>query len=761
MINNGRTGGESYLALPALSGVLGPEFERRVTGGGSDPKEFVSGPAVKEIFQKGIQQLEQRLEETADKYDIHATMGRIRLRSNAIAKSHRHAVLFDKVQVAGVQEAGDILTLVTRNSLEKLVDLVERASEPNLVRLSAVSELTPYEAPIDRRGGRFVVSLFDGFLDDDSKLRDKGLQILEHLGVHLEPYGKSFHTFVGSAIPTDSAVKSMPWIRRIRPVFKVTGATLPTTFPSPRTHLPTPDGPLPSPIIGLIDSGIDASIQSLNRLVARRESHVPSQFADTSHGTLVGALAATGDGFNQGPDDIRTPRARLLDIQVIGTEEFEGIDEDDLLIQVEDAVQRFGPRASSLPHGVDQPVSIWNLSLNLKTVASDDEFSSFGMELDRIMRENGVVFTVPTGNYESQPYRGWESGHGPDVVANGNDRISPPADAALAITVGGLSNSSESPSIVPADHPSPFSRRGPGPGMLTKPDFVHYAGTYGRLGERKTGVRGPQTNGSPVQQIGTSFAAPRIAAQLAQLVELLPEPEPELLKLILLLSRTSPGDHNIQNRESINYYGFGVPDSPVSILSCNPWESTILLKGILRPGHDLRMPFPYPPSLEDASRQQRRGWIRMALVYFPVLDPSKGSEYCQTNVNASLGRDFGGAKPYKREVHPMPSENGAGPQIERELIAQTAKWSPVKLYERTFSRMRIDPQEQGWQLTLRLLLRQELEHYRDDIRQPFWLGIRIADPEGRSPIYREMSLQIGSLLQLVPLGTQIPVVGAS
>ena len=47
----------------------------------------------------------------------------------------------------------------------------------------------------------------------------------------------------------------------------------------------------------------------------------------------------------------------------------------------------------------------------------------------------------------------------------------------------------------------------------------------------------------------------------------------------------------------------------------------------------------------------------MALVYTPVLDSSKGSEYCQTNVNASLGRQFnypiGNPKRYQREILPL------------------------------------------------------------------------------------------------------------
>ena len=87
----------------------------------------------------------------------------------------------------------------------------------------------------------------------------------------------------------------------------------------------------------------------------------------------------------------------------------------------------------------------------------------------------------------------------------------------------------------------------------------------------------------------------------------------------------------------------------------------------------------------------------MALVYTPVLDSSRGSEYCQTNLTASFGRQFGyppgDAKRYKREIPPLPQKGGTGAQHEEDLIEHGWKWSPSKVYERTFTRMQIHPKE--------------------------------------------------------------------
>ena len=755
-----RNGGYTNSERPAMSGRLGQDYEEPISGGGSGPKGFVPSSEVRDVFSRGLELLKERLTATADEHHIEAAIARVRLRPRAIAKSHRHPVLFDRLQVAGVQRPGNILALITQRSLTGLAELVQHATQTQLLQLSAVAEVTPYEAPIERGEPRSVVTLFDGSLDDGSSLRSRGLEDLNRRGLQLKPYGKTRDAYTSSSLPPDETLRHMPWLRRVRPVMRFRSATQLGPHPiRPLNVLPSSQ-PLPLPIVGVIDSGIDSSIPWLQRLVVAQENHIPPKFADLSHGSLVGALAATGGGFTLDPNHFPSSLARLLDIQVLGSGDCDRIDEDDLVTLVEDAVERYGPRATPLPDAVDEPVLIWNISLAGTSAASEEMFSQVAVELDRIAQENGVIFTVAAGNYTQPPLRGWVPGHGPEKIANGEDRIASPADAALGISVGSLSDTSNSPTASPSDHPSPFSRRGPGPGMLVKPDVVHYGGTCARNGQPVGGIRGPYRNGTPLEDIGTSFAAPRVAAQLAQLVGVLPEPEPELLKLLLLLSCTSRGDHDTDRRESVNYYGFGVPETPVAILSCNLWECTVLLRGEIRPGRTLQIPFPFPPSLED--NQRRRGYVRMALVYTPVLDSSKGSEYCQTNVIASLGRRFdypvGNPKRYKREILPLPQKRGIGAQHEKDLIEHGWKWSPTKVYERTFTRMEIHPKEIGWRLSLDLLLRRELEDSLAEVRQPFWLGIRIADPEQRNPVYQDMRQQIQSMALAQPIALRPQII---
>ena len=606
MLTSDRTGGDTNFERPALSGKLDQSHEEPVIGGGSEPTSFGPSSEVKNIFSRGLALLEKRLTVTGEIHNVKATIAHFRLRESAIAKSHRHTILFDRLQVAGVQRPGNILALVTEQSLFRIDKLIQDASQRQLAQLSAVAEITPYEVPIERDGPRSVVTLFDGKLDDGSSLRQIGREALERQGIHLAAYGKTNEAFTSSSLPSNETLQHMPWLRNVRPVLRYrTVARLGPRPIRPRSVLLSKQ-PLPLPIIGVIDSGIDSAIPWLKRLLVAREGHIPDRFADTSHGSLVGALAASGGGFSLDSSYFPKPLARLLDIQLIGCGEYEGIDEDDLVTQVEDAVERYGPRAIDRSYEVDEPVVIWNLSLGGDSVASRNQFSLVAVELDRIAQQYGVIFTVAAGNYTKPPLRGWTHGYGPEDITNDEDRISPPADAALAVTVGSISDTSNPPTASPAEHPSPFSRRGPGPGMLVKPDVVHYGGTCGRLNEPVPGILGPCKNGIPLEGVGTSFASPRVAAQLAELVEVLPTPEPELLKLLLLLSCTSRGDHDSNRRDSVNYYGFGIPETPLALLSCSPWECTVLFSGELRPGRALHTPFPFPPSLEEGKK--RRGF---------------------------------------------------------------------------------------------------------------------------------------------------------
>ena len=103
--------------------------------------------------------------------------------------------------------------------------------------------------------------------------------------------------------------------------------------------------------------------------------------------------------------------------------------------------------------------------------------------------------------------------------------------------------------------------------------------------------------------------------------------------------------------------------------------------------------------------------------------------------------------------------NTSGVPWFRASPSASAQRSPTKVYEREFKRMQVHPNEIGWRLSFDLLLRRELELSREDVRQKFWFGLRIADPDHASPVYQEMRQQTQSsgLAQPITLRPQIGI----
>ena len=63
--------------------------------------------------------------------------------------------------------------------------------------------------------------------------------------------------------------------------------------------------------------------------------------------------------------------------------------------------------------------------------------------------------------------------------------------------------------------PSPFSRIGPGPEYIIKPEVSHYGGNAGVDNDGKivsTGIKSFAQNGKVAQAVGTSFSTPRITS---------------------------------------------------------------------------------------------------------------------------------------------------------------------------------------------------------------------------------------------------------
>lgn len=185
--------------------------------------------------------------------------------------------------------------------------------------------------------------------------------------------------------------------------------------------------------------------------------------------------------------------------------------------------------------------------------------------LDTLARELNVVIVVSAGNYTHDP----GEGNSPDVhvqdypryVLYDEARVIEPATGAIVLTVGALAHAANVPSgsaddvslqpIALESQPSPFTRSGPGLGGAIKPELCEFGGNCAYDGTIRT-VRKNLHELSVVSlnreyvtrlfttDVGTSFAAPRVAHAAARLLETYPDASANLIRAFLAASASVP-----------------------------------------------------------------------------------------------------------------------------------------------------------------------------------------------------------------------------
>src|SRR5690606_11792760 len=107
-------------------------------------------------------------------------------------------------------------------------------------------------------------------------------------------------------------------------------------------------------------------------------------------------------------------------------------------------------------------IKIWNLSLGTDREADLYEFSDFAKALDEIQEENNVLICKSAGNCNNFRINAPKS------------RIAKSADTVRGLVVGSIAHDKLATDYAEKNNSSPFSRIGPGPSNLIKPDVVHF-----------------------------------------------------------------------------------------------------------------------------------------------------------------------------------------------------------------------------------------------------------------------------------------------
>ena len=658
-------------------------------------------------------------------------VARATVRSDAIAKSHRPVkVLSPKTcPIIGAEGLGELLLSVTPQGLENLARSIETdRTHEGIANLSTLQSFEAYRPSVEMPNDQVAkVKLFrHNNPNFDSAVDESFYRVLRRFGIR-EPrelrYGRGLKIYrlelkqpeliqaLSGYVGTQS-VGPFPVYQPVRSAAVPVRSAVTEDFPAPETGVDYP-------LIGVVDSGTAVGDPYLSPWRHAREVYVPEADQDNSHGSFVSGLLIHSRKLNH--DDARFPScsARIVDVVALAKN---GTTEDKLLSTLEDALEKY------------PEVKVWNLSLGTERCVDNKMFSDLGVALDRLQDEHDVTFVLAAGNYREKPYRGWP----PDDLGE-KDRICSPADSIRAIVVGAAAHRDHSSSRVKAGNPSPFSRRGPGPLYLPKPELSHIGGNCNPAGTcNQIGVLSIDGKGNLAEDFGTSYATPLVSTLFANVSHRVLGGASHLLSRALLVHSAALQGQKLDST-LLKYQGFGMPPDVPVILGCEPWQCTLIFELEIAPSVAYeKAVFPMPKSLiidDDTVKAN----VLMTLVHEPDLDASFGSEYCRSNLEVSLGTyDPGddGKQHQHKQIPEDPKLTGSG--YEKDLVEHGFKWSPVKVYRREMSRV----QGQTWRLTL------SAEHRSGQATtepQRAALIITVSDPLKKAPVYDEMVVQMNNL----------------
>jgi hypothetical protein len=682
----------------------------------------------------------------------------VKLITKAAAKSHRPDDLFSmqSCPIIGAGRLGELFLKATNDGLRKLTDTISSSTNEQIVKeLSCVETIEPI-TPAFRRSGLTAddvlrrsprgakgfmtrVQLFNFGQDEQQKVllsdfkdvcKSKGIDVSQ------DGYSPSSMIFAAECRAADDvevlskvigvkSITQMPLMRAVR-------AQAANPMQLPKLLSPAEvEGDVP--VVVVVDSGITDTLPALNEWIVGRESYVAPAYRNTDHGSFVAGLICWGATLNPNLAGIDDSPCAVFDLQVLPNTDpakgdTDGLTEQEFLQALRTALQQHANK-----------YKVWNLSLGTDTVCSLDEFSQLAVELDNLQEHYQVSFVISAGNYTTAPLLDF-----PRTISQVNPgRVTSPADSVLGIAVGSVAHIDYRAKGPKENQLSPFSRHGSGPNYIIKPDVVHYGGTCTTDASHVTGVRSIGGAGS-AENIGTSFAAPLVSRNLAQIYhQITPTPSPVLARALLTHHARDPRTRDRVPDGDENFFGFGLPATVPYCLQCTPHSATLVFEESLRPGHFLEWDaFPYPPSLQRDGRYFGEIWMTVA--FSPARGARWGSEYCETHIDAHFGvyhdvvsRETGEVRQKFHGLVP-PEHKNPGLLYESYQIEKLRKWAPVRTY---YGKLDDEKGERGnrWRLMLRLLTRHGVEDEENFKPQPFSLIVTIADPKKKAFVYDEMA----------------------
>ena len=659
------------------------------------------------------------------------------------------------------KEIRRLLSIVTTDELVANINRALQDTQSNARLISSIENIEPFEARIGEYNPEnkvYRVRLID-YQDSHRNQLARTLfrnQCMTN-GITIDRetrYSPDMHIY---RITLDS-IADMETVRGFEGVFSIEEAVPIRADMDAFDDMSVPDVKQPKsgvvyPVVGVLDSGIERNAYLSPWLLDESETYYGDELQDKSHGSMVASVLEYSDEINA-TDYASTEGVMMLEAVIAPDLHKEAIYPEDLLDNVRDAIERH------------RNIKIWTMSAGTTEESEPDSFSEYGMALDNIADENDVLIIKSAGNSSAfmrsaQP-----------------ERIAKMADSVRSLVVGSIAGEKSTYDFAEIDMPSPFTRRGPGPVYIIKPDLVAYGGNAGIRPDGKlttTGVKVFDGDGRPTRAPGTSFSTPwiaRIAAELAFLLD--GDFDPLLIKALLVHNASYPAGERMKMEDKKKYMGFRMPSGTREILYNSENEITLILRDKLPKGSFIDiLDFPFSQSMIGDDGMYH-GQIILTMVSTPILRSSEGPEYCQSDIKVAFGTMEGikerdtskrtirnpyGAEDaanvmrddlYKRQFFDVLEEDTFG--RERTLLRLGQKFHPIKKYAIDLDEMTDANKKKyllgnrQWYMKVEALFRDAVEREARStgkiLEQDFCILLTIRDPSGKAPVYTEITQQL-------------------
>lgn len=455
------------------------------------------------------------------------------------------------------------------------------------------------------------------------------------------------------------------------------------------------------PVVAVLDTGIEFPVEFEQLVPIHWEANGCTGYSHY-HGTSVASKVVFSHIGLQLTNEHLIPRAKVIDCKIYGQA---NVAQDVMIERIREAVDNF----ASL-------TKIFNLSSNIPRPIEGDELSIMGYELDVLMSKYKIKFVISAGNHSLVTSCATLE----EILEEDEIRIAEPADAMLGITVGSIVGTHHNSSVSKVNHVAPYSRIGPGFAGLYKPDLVAYGAT--QYSDRSV-PRDPFSivlapRGGFFDDCGTSFTAPVVAGDLAELSSVVPNNDVILAQALLYNGAQQLWDTRKITQDEANYignlYGRGLSAPQVSKYS-SPHRVSFLRTGTLNRLTKQRVKF-HVPTIQAQTSGNNTTRVTITCITDPPIDKTKGSDYLGAYIRAS--------------VHKL-DKNGKNVGANPKVSDNMNKWDTCYHFSNTFSEF----SPGSWEVWLELFTRWGIEN---DDEIPYALVVTVEDLTQANDIYSEI-----------------------